>query len=151
MADTNKGGNVREKAHETASSARQTAQDAKSTAQEALSSAGHKAQDVASNLGHRAQEFASSAQERTEGALSSVGQSMTSLAGTIRERAPHEGPLGTAASTVANQLQSGGRYLQEHGLGDMADDVGGLIRHYPLQSLLVAFGVGWLIGMSSRR
>jgi hypothetical protein len=144
MADTNKGGNVREKALETATAARQTAQ-------EALSSAGQKVQETASNLGHRAQEFASAAQERTEGALSSVGQSMTSLAGTIRERAPHEGPLGTAASTVANQLQSGGRYLQEHGLGDMADDVGGLIRHYPLQSLLVAFGVGWLIGMSSRR
>jgi ElaB/YqjD/DUF883 family membrane-anchored ribosome-binding protein len=162
MADINKGGNVREKAQDTLSSARQTAQEAKSTLQEAASAAGHKtqdiasnvtrkAQDLASNVGHRAQDLASTAADKAEDALSSVGQGMSSLAGTIREKAPHEGMMGTAAGAVADRFQSGGRYLQEHDLRAMSQDVGALIRQYPFASLLVALGVGCLIGMVSRR
>jgi ElaB/YqjD/DUF883 family membrane-anchored ribosome-binding protein len=77
---------------------------------------------------------------------------MTSLAGTIRERAPQESTWGTAATAVADRLQAGGDYLQEHGVGDMTDDLHALIRRYPVQSLLVGLGVGFLLGqMASRR
>jgi len=152
MADTtNRGGNVRDKAQDTLSSARQTAQEAKSTAQEALSSAGHKAQDIASNVAQKAQDVASAAGERADTALTSVGQSMSSLAGTIRQNAPHEGTLGSAASAVADRLQSGGQYLQHHGLGEMTEELGTLVRHHPLPAICVAFGIGWFMGMASRR
>ena len=76
---------------------------------------------------------------------------MSSLAGTIREKAPHEGTLGSAASTVADQLQAGGQYLQEHGFREMGDDLAAVIRHYPVQSVLIALGVGFFAGMASRR
>ena len=80
-----------------------------------------------------------------------MGEKMTSLAGSIRERAPREGVLGDAAGAVARGLDSSGQYLQEHGISAMADDVTDLVRKHPTQALLVGFGVGFLIGMSMRR
>jgi hypothetical protein len=73
------------------------------------------------------------------------------MAGTLRHSAPREGMFGTAAGSVAGQLEAGGRYLQDHGLSDIGEDLTGLIRNYPAASICVAFGLGWLIGMASRR
>jgi hypothetical protein len=94
---------------------------------------------------------ASAAADRADDAMSSVGQRMSSMAGSLRERAPREGMVGSAASAVADRLDQGGRYLQEHDLGDMTNDLAGVIRRNPLPSLLVAFGLGFFIGMASRR
>jgi ElaB/YqjD/DUF883 family membrane-anchored ribosome-binding protein len=163
MADTSsKGSNVRDKAQDTAAAARQTAHEAKATVQEGTAALGQKAQDAASNLAHRAQEtaanvgskaqeFLSAAGDKTDTALSSVGQGLSSLAGTIREKAPHEGYVGSAATAMAEGLQTGGRYLQQHGVNDMLDDLNSLIRSHPLAALGVAFGCGWLFGLASRR
>lgn len=130
-------------------------------AQEAATQAGHRVQEAATSMGHRAQEtastvaqkasdFASQAQDRAEGALSSVGQGMSSLAGQLRHNAP-EGTLGTAAGAVADRLQAGGWYLQEHDFGDMADDMTSVVRRYPLPALCIGFGVGFLLGMALTR
>src|SRR5437879_2647559 len=113
MADTS---NIRDKAKDTATAAGHAAQEAKGLAQETApalsqkagevaSNLGHKAQDTASNLGHRAQDMASRAGDRAEDAISSVGQGMSHLAGTLRQKAPHEGRLGSAAGTVADRLE----------------------------------------------
>jgi ElaB/YqjD/DUF883 family membrane-anchored ribosome-binding protein len=106
-----------------------------------------KAQDLADKAGDKA----AAVKDRAEDTLSTVGEKMTNLAGAIREHAPQEGVIGNAASTVARNLQSGGRYLQEHDLNDMGHDVNQLVRQYPLQSLLMSFGVGCLLGMTLRR
>jgi hypothetical protein len=151
MADTNTGANIGERAHELAGSARQTAQEAKNTLQQGAAAAGKRAQEVAANISRKTEDLASAAGEQAEGALSSVGQGMSSLAGTIRERAPHEGMVGSTATAVAEGLDTGGRYLQEHGLSDMTEDLASLIRTYPKTSLGVAFTLGWLFGMSCRR
>jgi ElaB/YqjD/DUF883 family membrane-anchored ribosome-binding protein len=120
-------------------------------AQETMSNLSQRAQDTASGVAQKAQDFASAAGHRAESALSSVGQGMSSLAGTLQENAPHEGMLGSAASTVADQLRSGGQYLQHHDFSDIAGDLTSLIRSHPMPAICVAFGVGWLIGMASRR
>jgi ElaB/YqjD/DUF883 family membrane-anchored ribosome-binding protein len=59
--------------------------------------------------------------------------------------------IGSAAGAVADQLETGGRYLQQHGISDMTDDLAGVVRRNPLPALCVAFGVGFMIGMVSRR
>ncbi len=124
--------------------AQETAQEAKGVAKEAATAAGQRAQEIASGM-------ASAAAQKTEGALSSVGQSMSSLGGTIREKAPQEGVVGSTATAMAERLESGGRYLQEHHLGEMRDDFASLIRNHPMSSLCVAFGLGCLIGMMASR
>jgi hypothetical protein len=126
MADT---GNIRE-----------TAQEARNRLQELTSGATQKAQ-----------EFAAAAGECAHEGLSTVGEKMSSLAGTIREQAPQEGMIGSAAGAVAQGLDTSGRYLQEHQLRDMLNDLGSIVKSYPLASLGVAFTVGCLFGSLRRR
>jgi hypothetical protein len=140
MAETPKQpGNVRDKA-----------QGAAQTAGQAVGSAAQKAGEAATNLGDKAQQLASAASERAGQAVQSVGQGMSSLAGTLRQNAPHEGMLGSAASTVAQGLEAGGHYLQEHDLGDITQDLGEFVRRYPVQCMLGALAVGFMLGSLRR-
>jgi len=131
--------------------ARTTASHMADKAQDTASHLGDKARDTASHLGDKARDAAANVGNRAEDALSNVGQRMTSLADQLRENAPREGMVGTAASTVADNLRAGGRYLQEHDFSDMGQDMTRVVRNYPLQSLMVAFGVGCLMGMTWKR
>jgi hypothetical protein len=128
-----------DKAKELASSASEKASSIAEKAKETARDAANKAGDMAKNVGNKA-----------EDAVSSVGGQMKSLAGTIREKAPHEGIVGSTASAVANTLDSSGAYLQEHNLSGMAEDMTEVIRRYPIQSLLVGIGVGFLLARATR-
>ena len=113
-------------------------------------SAARKAKDIASSVGQSAQDVASRVGQRAQDATSAVGGGMQSLAGTIREKAPQEGMLGSASSTVAGTLERGGRYLQEEGLQGMGADLINLIRRNPIPALLLGIGIGYLIARSTR-
>jgi ElaB/YqjD/DUF883 family membrane-anchored ribosome-binding protein len=141
---TPKPGNTKDRLEETATSAAHKAQ-------EAAQNLGHRAQETAQALGHRAQEAASTVGGKVDEGISAVGGQMSSLGGTIRQSGPREGMLGSATGAVADRLQEGGRYLQEHGLSDMADDMTAIVRRYPMQSLCVGFGVGFLLGYTLTR
>ena len=73
------------------------------------------------------------------------------LAGTVREKLPHEGMVGTASGYVADALESGGRYLQQEGFSGMADDLTNLIRRNPIPALLFGIGLGYLLARSTSR
>jgi uncharacterized protein YjbJ (UPF0337 family) len=83
--------------------------------------------------------------------ISAVGEKIGSLADVIREKAPHEGAVGTAATTVAEKLDVAGSYLQEKDLNHVLSDVSNMIRRYPVPSLLVGLGIGYLLARSTRR
>jgi len=68
----------------------------------------------------------------------------------VRDSAPHSGVLGSAASTVAGGLEQGGRYLQQEGLGGMADDLTALIKNNPIPALLVGVGIGFVLARITR-
>jgi uncharacterized protein YjbJ (UPF0337 family) len=98
-----------------------------------------------------AEEAASSAATLGSQPISAVGEKIGSLAGVIREKAPHEGAIGTAAATVAEKLDAAGSYLQEKKLDHMMGDLSSMIRRYPVPSLLVGLGIGYLLARSTRR
>jgi hypothetical protein len=131
--------------------AAQTAGDIKGKVQEVASTAAQKAQDVASNVAGKAQNVASTVAAKTDDALSAAGEKMSSWGGSLREKAPQGGMMGSAASAVAGGLEATGDYLQEHGLGDMMSDLGATIRRFPFQAVLVGFGVGYLFARATRR
>lgn len=83
--------------------------------------------------------------DQAQHAAETVGGGMRSFAGTIREHAP-EGMLGTAAGTVADSLESGGRYLEQEGFSGMAEDLITVVRRYPVASMLACAGIGFLLG-----
>lgn len=156
MANTsNRGESQSGQAREHAEAAKSHLQQAGSEGRQAASSAASAATQKASNLADRAKETASNlaqkAEDTTDDALASMGQRMSSVAGSLRQAAPRSGVVGSTAGAVASGLESGGRYLQEHGVNDMVSDLTGVIRRNPLPALGIAFGVGFLIGMVSRR
>jgi hypothetical protein len=120
-------------------SLRSEGQDLGSSIKREAERAKQAAADAAHNVG-----------ERAESAKTAVGGRMKDLAGRLRERAPEEGMIGSAAQGVARTLEDGGEYLQEHNFGDMAKDVTDVVRTHPIPSVLVALGLGILIGRSLR-
>jgi hypothetical protein len=143
-AATEKAANLTEKAREGAAGLMDKAREGVSTVTE-------KARDAASSVASTASDVASNVGQRAEDATSAVGGSMKSLASTIRENAPQSGFVGSASSAVASTLEGGGQYLQEQGLGGVADDVTNLIRRNPIPALLVGIGIGFLIARATTR
>jgi hypothetical protein len=134
--------------------------DPKSKIQDAASSVADKARNVASAFGEKAKDAASSVAntagniasgvgEKADEATAAVGGGMKSPGETIREKGPHSGVLGSATSTVANTLESGGRYLQEHGLSGIGEDLTNLVRRNPLPAVLLGIGLGFLLAKAT--
>jgi hypothetical protein len=117
-----------------ADSAKQTAGKAGDMVKDAASSVANKASDVGAYIAHKA-----------EDATTAVGGEMKSLAGTIRNKGPHDGMLGNASSSVASTLESAGRELQEHGLSGIAEDIGATVRRHPVPAVLIGIGLGFLL------
>jgi len=122
------------------------------TAQGLASTVANKAQDAASTVAHKAQDAASTVGHKAEDATATVGHGMQTLAGKVRDNAPHEGMLGSASTAVADAIDNAGKYVEDKNLSGMVDDMSGLIRRNPVPALLLALGVGFLIGraLSSR-
>jgi len=89
--------------------------------------------------------FAQKAQDATD----AVGRGMESLAGNIRQNLPQSGPVGAAAASVANGLETGGQYLEKEGLQGIGQDVLNLIRRNPLPAVLVGIGLGFILARAT--
>jgi hypothetical protein len=59
--------------------------------------------------------------------------------------------VGEVAQQAADVLDRSGTYLQESNLTDVRGDLEQMIRRYPVQSLLVGLGVGYLLARATRR
>jgi hypothetical protein len=97
-----------------------------------------------------AQELGATTATKANEAAAVVGEKIGSLATVIRENAPHEGAMATAASAVAGGLESASSYLQEKKFDALAHQVTNLVRTYPVQSLLLGVGLGYLLARRSR-
>jgi hypothetical protein len=125
-----------------------TATDPRNVSTEGLK---NKASEVASNVTDKAKQAAADLGKRAEDATHTVGGGMKDLAGTIREKSPREGVFGSAASSVASGLECGGQYLQEQGVGGIAEDVTNLIRRNPIPALLIGIGLGFFLARATVR
>jgi hypothetical protein len=96
------------------------------------------------------QELGATTATKAHKAATGVGEKIGSLATVIRENAPHEGAVATAASAVADGLESASSYLRERNFNALAQEVTNLVRTYPVQSLLIGVGLGYLLARRSR-
>jgi len=103
-----------------------------------------KVEDAAKNFGHQVG-------ERADDAATAAGRGMQTVAGTIRDHAPHEGYLGAAADTVSKTIEKGGQYLQNEKFSGMMEDVTDVVRRNPVPTLLLAVGVGFLLSRALSR
>jgi len=140
---------AKDMAHSAVDRTKDAAQGGIDKARDAANAGLEKARDVAQAGWDKAKDAAQSASHMATHAGESVGGGMESLAGTIRDYAGG-GTLGGAASTVADTLEQGGRYLREEGLSGMADELTNTIRRNPLPAVLIAVGIGFLLARATR-
>ena len=109
-----------------------------------------KTDGVVANITAKAQEFGATAANKANEAATVVGEKIGSLANVIREKAPREGAVATAATAVVDGLESTSSYLREKKFDHLAKDVTALVRTYPVQSLLLGIGLGYLLARRPR-
>ncbi len=98
----------------------------------------------------QAQALGVTAANMAGGAATAVGDTMGSLASVIRDHAPHEGTIASAATAVAGGLESANSYLQEKDYEHLATDLTAVIRRYPIPSLLVGLGLGYVLARMTK-
>jgi hypothetical protein len=111
----------------------------------------NKASEAASSVAGKAQQTASDIGKKAEDATHAMGEGMKTLADTIRDKGPREGVFGSATSSVASGLESGGQYLQEHGIGGIGEDLTTLIRRNPIPALVFGIGLGFFLARATAR
>jgi hypothetical protein len=90
-------------------------------------------------------EMGEEAAARVGHVANSMGGRIRSAAESVRETTAADGPVAHAANTVADKLDRVGGYLEEQDLSGVKDDVEGIIRRYPVETLLVGVSVGYLL------
>jgi uncharacterized protein YjbJ (UPF0337 family) len=83
--------------------------------------------------------------ESAQGAISTAA---TAVAGGMESA---QGAISTAATAVAGGVESASSYLQERKFEGMATDLTALIRQYPVPSLLVGMGLGYILARLTSR
>jgi len=122
-------------------------------AKEQAGQAYDKVKEAAGHVGEAATSAASAVGQTADKAAETVGGGMQNLADTVRDSGPKEGVLGTANRTVAAGLEGAGKYIEDKQISGMVSDIGGLITRNPIPAVLLALGVGFLVGraLSSSR
>ena len=118
-----------------------TREQAEQEIERRLQEYGDKTVSVVARMSVKAREFGATAAKKANEAAPVIGEKMKSLASVIREKAPR---LATSASKVADGLESASNYLQEKKFEHLGEDFRGLVRRYPLQTLLIGLGLGFL-------
>ena len=125
-------------------------------AKEAASGLGEKVHDAANYIGdqakaatssvmHSAEDAASYVGKKADDGIHAVGSSLKSFGDTVRHQAPSRDMLKDGMCAVADTLENTGKYLEEGGISDMAEDLTGLIKRNPIPALFIGIGVGFLL------
>jgi ElaB/YqjD/DUF883 family membrane-anchored ribosome-binding protein len=120
-------------------------------ARDVAAQATDKARDALRTVGDQASRVASTVGQSADQAAHAAGSGLRNLGEQLRENAPREGMLGTAAQYAAGGLQQTGRYIEEQGFSGMMDDMTNVIRRNPVPAVLIGLGIGFLLGRALRR
>jgi ElaB/YqjD/DUF883 family membrane-anchored ribosome-binding protein len=115
------------------------ASDMASQAQDKASDMAGKVQEKAGNVGAQAQEQANAGMDK---AAAGLGQAADVLRSQGSQR---EGAVGTAATRTADTLESASQYLHEKDTDQLVQDIEAFVRKRPVESVLIAAGVGFLL------
>jgi ElaB/YqjD/DUF883 family membrane-anchored ribosome-binding protein len=94
-------------------------------------------------------EVARKAADKLDEQRDPAADKLESAASTLHEKAdglPGGEKVANMAHATADKMQATAGYVREHDVSAMMDDVEGLVRRHPGQSLLAAAAVGFLVG-----
>src|SRR4030095_5511882 len=101
------------------------------------------AQSFASRVKDRATQLGTTVSETMDRQRENAAKGLDRAASTIHEGA---GSAARMAHGVADGMENTASYLRNHTWGDMGGDIGNLCRRHPVQALVSAAVVGFLLG-----
>ena len=106
-----------------------------------------KAKEALSGVTEKAGEIGSQASSRADAGMEKAAGGLESLATKVRERgeAMGEGQVASIATTAADKMYMGAEMIRGKDTDQLMTDLEALIRRRPVESLLVAAGIGYLI------
>jgi len=137
-------------AQQVADKAKEMAHEGAAKASDVASQAADKARDLGKAVADKASEVAGAVGHKADDAVHSMGSGLKSVADKVRESAPHNGMLGSAAGTVADGIEKTGEYLKNEGFSGMSKDVATLVRAHPIHALLIGIGLGYIVARATK-
>jgi ElaB/YqjD/DUF883 family membrane-anchored ribosome-binding protein len=113
-----------------------------------------KIEDIASRARDKAGQWTDAASETVDQQRETVSTGLDRAASTLHEKAerlPGGSQAVNAAHRIADGMESTASYLRQHDFADMRDDLVNVCRRHPVQALISAVAVGFLLGRSVRR
>jgi len=98
------------------------------------------AKDVAGKVGDAASGAVQTVKEMAGDAASYIGRQAHSATSA----------MGSGMRSVGGAIESGQKYVTEHSVSDMANDLAGVIRRNPIPALLLAAGLGFIMARAMR-
>ncbi|MBA3274357.1 MAG: hypothetical protein H0T72_01080 [Chloroflexia bacterium] len=126
------------------------AQEKAGQAQEKAGEVAGKAQDKAGEVTGKAQQKAGEVGEqvhsKADSGLDSAASGLGQAADMLRQQGEQrQGTVGTAAAKTADSLESASTYLREKDTDQLMTDLEALVRQKPVESVLVAAGIGFVL------
>lgn len=122
------------------------AQEKAGQAQEVVEQAQAKAGEVAGKAQAKAGEVGEQLHSRTDKGIDSAASGLGQAAGMLRQQGEgREGTVGTAAAKTADTLETASAYLHEKDTDQLVSDLEALVRRKPVESVLVAAGIGFVL------
>jgi ElaB/YqjD/DUF883 family membrane-anchored ribosome-binding protein len=106
-----------------------------------------KARDVVTDVQHKAGELGSQATAKADAGMQKAAGGLDSLASTLREKSETMGggQAQSLAATAAEKIEAGAEKLRSTDTDQMVSELESLVRRRPVESLLVAAGIGYLL------
>jgi len=113
----------------------------------AITEKADKAKEALSTVSEKATELTDQATSKADAGMEMAAGGLDSLADKVRKQGESmgEGQVATLATAAADRMQSGAEMIRSKDADQMMTDLEGLIRRRPVESLLVAAGIGYLI------
>lgn len=119
---------------------------AKQKGKEAVGQAQDKTKEVAGQAQDKAQEVASQAQDKADQGVDATASGLGQAADMLRSKGEEQGgTVATTATKAAEKLDGASQYLQGKDTDQLLNDLEALARRKPVESLLVAAGVGFVL------
>jgi len=119
-----------------------------------ISDAKDRAAGLASKLKDKASQVTSTVSDTVGRQRDNVAGGLDRVASTIHEKAaslPGGQKAADAAHSLADGMESTASYLRDHNLKDMGNSLTGICRKYPVESVISALAIGFLVGRAFRK
>jgi ElaB/YqjD/DUF883 family membrane-anchored ribosome-binding protein len=115
--------------------------------QGSMGQATEKAKDVVTDVQHKAGELGNQATAKADAGMQKAAGGLDSLASTLREKSETMGggQAQSLAATAAEKIEAGAEKLRSTDTDQMVSELESLVRRRPVESLLVAAGIGYLL------